>query len=313
MPDPLVSILIPVYNCRPYLDAAMSSILAQTYKDFEVVVIDDGSTDGSSEDLARFAQQDSRVRIITQSNQGLPKTLLRGQQLCCGKYIARMDGDDIATPERLEKQMAFMEANPDVGICGAFARTVDADGDPMRIFTPPVDYAGIDKKLMEGRASAIIHPLAFMRKEALEKAGGYRTDEELEDLGLFLRMAETTKMANIPEVMLDYRMHLKSTNYQRRMRHAELTQQIVELAWKRSHLPGTCPKLQMPHRDDDLVLITADWARTAFTGRFYNTGWKHTWRVLGQRPFAASTWCEFARTARWGIYCQFKKEKPQAA
>lgn len=308
MAEPIISVLIPVYNCRPYLGAAMDSILSQSFEDFEVVVIDDGSTDGSSEDLAALASKDARIKIFQQENQGLPKALRRGQQECRGRYIARMDGDDIATPDRLAKQLAYMEQNPDVGICGAYGRTVDSEGDPMQIFQPPLEHGAIDAKLMEGRASAIIHPLAFMRKEALERAGGYRIDEELEDLGLFLRLAETTQMANIPEVMLDYRMHLKSTNYQRRLRHAQLTQEIVERAWKRRELHGNCPQLQLPHRDDDLARITADWARTAFTGCYYKTGWKHTKRIITKGLFSATAWYEFARTIRWGIYCHMNKQ-----
>lgn len=308
MATPAISVLMPVYNCQPYLAKAMDSVLQQSFTDFELIVIDDGSTDGSSEILRAYAGKDARIRLHKQDNAGLPLTLRRGQELCQAPYIARMDGDDIAYPERLEKQLAFMEANTDVGISGACARVVDAEGAPMQNFQPPCKHTDIDAKLMKGQASAIIHPLAFMRREALLASGGYLPESELEDLDLFLRMAEHTQTANLSEVLLDYRMHLSSTNYQRRQRHIRLTQETIARAWLRRNLPGECPQLTLPHRDDNLASIHADWARTAFTGGYFQTGLKHCWQALLAQPASLATWGEFLRSLKWGLHCRLHRQ-----
>ena len=117
---PMVSVLMAVYNAEKYLTEAVESILVQTFADFEFLIIDDGSVDGSAAILEDYAESDERVKVIHNSeNLGLTKSLNIGLKLTQGKFIARIDADDVAVPERFEKQITFMDDHPDIGVCGS--------------------------------------------------------------------------------------------------------------------------------------------------------------------------------------------------
>lgn len=195
-----------VFNGQAFLSEAVESILQQTLQDFEFVVIDDGSTDGTGDILSTFVKRDKRMRVFRQENQGRPKSLNDGIALASGKYIARMDADDIALPDRLAKQADFMERNLEVGLLGGAFERIDRAGQTIDIIRPPLDDS--DLRLTMDRYNPICHPAVLMRRDLVVATGGYRKLLlDADDYDLWLRLAERSKLANLERVILRYRIH----------------------------------------------------------------------------------------------------------
>jgi glycosyltransferase involved in cell wall biosynthesis len=199
--NPVVTVLMPVYNGEKYLREAISSILAQTFPDFEFFIINDGSTDHSAEIIGAYA--DPRIRLVhNEKNLGLIATLNKGLDLAQGEYIVRMDQDDISLPGRLERQIEYMNNNPNVGICGAWVQIIGEDAGTVKF---PVESDDIKCYLLF--YSCIAHPTVIMRKALMNKFSlryehGYQVAEDWE---LWQRSSSCFPMANIPEVLLKYR------------------------------------------------------------------------------------------------------------
>src|SRR5688572_27419114 len=164
MSAPIVTVLLPTYNAAGWLESAVDSVLNQTLRDIEVVVMDDGSTDATSGILARYT--DARLRIIRDDNRGLVAVLNRGIELANGRYIARMDADDIACPTRLATQVAFLDAHRAVGICGTWFRVHTLDKRPSHVRTPK-HHDEIAATLFF--RSAFGHPTVMFRRSFLEE------------------------------------------------------------------------------------------------------------------------------------------------
>ncbi len=206
MPTPRITVLLPVYNAGAFVDDAVQSILAQTFTDFELLCIDDGSTDGSVARLDQLAVGDSRIRVIHQPNAGLVQTLNRGIAEARGELIARMDADDIALPDRLAKQVAFLDQHPAVAVVGGAAAFFNAKGLTGQVLAHPAEPEAIRVALAVD--SAIVHPAAVIRRSALAAVGGYRQPfTDAEDYDLWLRLAEKFDLANLPDIVLHYRFH----------------------------------------------------------------------------------------------------------
>jgi GT2 family glycosyltransferase len=201
-----VSVVLPVYNGERFLTDAVDSILAQTFRDFELIGIDDGSLDGSGEILDRFALADSRVRALRQANAGIIAALTRGLALARGEFIARMDADDVAHPERLARQAAFLDAHPDIAVVGCAVTLIDERGKRIRDVEYPRTPEAVAEFLEIG--APLAHPAVMMRRDAVLAVGGYREAyRHAEDYDLWLRMAERYRMANLPDRLLLYRQH----------------------------------------------------------------------------------------------------------
>jgi glycosyltransferase involved in cell wall biosynthesis len=202
---PRVSVLMPVYNSAQYFPAAIESILNQTFHDFEVVVVDDHSQDGSW-DLARaYARKDPRVRVWRNpENWKLCKTLNRAIGFSRGEFLARMDSDDISLPERLARQVAFLKAHPEVGICGGTMEVMDAQGRSLGSRHYALTDAEIRKRIF--RYSPFSHPTVMFRRRVLEQAGLYNPQfEHAEDYELYFRLGRLAKFGNLPDTVLRYR------------------------------------------------------------------------------------------------------------
>src|SRR4030067_740036 len=156
---PKVTVLMPVYNGEKYLKEAIDSVLAQTLKDFEFLIINDCSTDKTQEILESY--RDTRIRLFRQSNKGLTRSLNKGIQLSRGEYVARMDADDIALPERLEKQVTFFEKRPEIGVVGSFHSEVSASLHKSIVKKFPSDDSTIRKMLI--KENPFSHPTVMMR------------------------------------------------------------------------------------------------------------------------------------------------------
>jgi glycosyltransferase involved in cell wall biosynthesis len=235
---PVISVIMPVYNAERYLTEALDSILAQTFGDFELILIDDGSTDGSAEILNQYATVQDRIRLFRRPNTGLTKALNECLRLARGEFVARMDSDDICTPDRFEKQVTYMRAHPDVVLLGGAYDLVDGGGRFLRRVTQPQDDAALQQSCLDGR-TPICHPLALMRREAVLKVGGY--DESFlvaQDLDLWLRLGEVGKLANLPDVLLQYRQHEDSISERKQELQVRNMRIACERAWQRRGVRG---------------------------------------------------------------------------
>jgi hypothetical protein len=202
-----VSVLMSVYNGEQFLAEAMESVLTQTLGDFELIVIDDGSTDGSSEILERYRADDSRVVIHTQPNQGRAAALNTGIALSRAPLIARLDADDIAMPDRLGLQHRFLAEHTDLAVVGGAVVFIDDAGRAFADVTYPPTDAAIRASLAE-RMTPFVHSAVMVRKEALERVGGYRSVFiNADDIDLWLRTAEHYRLANLTETVVRYRVH----------------------------------------------------------------------------------------------------------
>jgi glycosyltransferase involved in cell wall biosynthesis len=211
MSSPKVSVVMSVFNGQEFLPDAVKSVLAQTFRDFEFLIIDDGSTDGTPEILNSFEKQDKRVRIIRHANKGRAESLNVGIGLTNGEYIARMDADDIAFPYRLEEQIVFMEKHPGVGLLSGAYERVASDGRILDTVRPPLRDDEI--RLMMLRTSAMCHPAVMMKRDIVMLSGGYRKALlDADDYDLWLRMSERTQLANLPQTILRYRVHSKQAS-----------------------------------------------------------------------------------------------------
>jgi glycosyltransferase involved in cell wall biosynthesis len=203
--NPLVSVLLPVYNGEEFVARTITSILNQSFRDFEFIIINDGSTDNTSNILDQL--HDSRLRITHKTNEGLGRTLNLGLQMARGKYIARIDADDMADPKRLEKQLAFLEAHPEIAAVGSATKVIYPDG-TAQIRLRPLEPHNIRQHII--KLCPLAHPSVLMRKDAALTVGGYDTAQDAslgrsagEDYHLWVRMlASGFELANLPEPLI---------------------------------------------------------------------------------------------------------------
>jgi glycosyltransferase involved in cell wall biosynthesis len=211
---PLVTVLLPVFNAEKYLAEAISSVLAQTFSDFELLIVDDGSTDRSPEIIKSFT--DPRIRYLrNEQNEKLIRTLNRGLREARGEYIARMDSDDICFPQRLERQLQFFQREPDTAVAGTFAIRIDERGTHGAVIKRPT---GEELKLNVWLPTPLLHPTVMMRKSVVSK--GFTYDENClhcEDYDLWIRIAKAgLRIENLPAPMLYYRVHGGGVSFQNR-------------------------------------------------------------------------------------------------
>lgn len=216
MERPRVSVLMSVYNGERYLAEAVESILNQTFTDFEFIIVDDGSTDGTCVCLDAFRDQ-RIVRLRNETNIGLRRSLNKGLKLARGEYVARMDADDVSLPRRLEAQVAFMDAHPEVGVVGCAIRCIDSSGFTIRKVCHPTGHGPILWQLFF--YTPIAHPTAVYRRAIVERVGGYDPSfAHAEDRDLWRRVSSVARLANLRETHLLYRVHSASVSH----RHADI-------------------------------------------------------------------------------------------
>jgi hypothetical protein len=215
MKAPLVSVVLVVCNVDRFLAESIESILAQTFRDFEFIVVDYGSTDATKEIVTRYAHEDSRVRMHEIPHCGLGEARNAACLLAQGRYIALMDADDVSLPERLQLEVAFMEQHPNVGLLGTAVQWIDATGRELLICRFPTD----DKPLKEalGVRCSFWQPTVLLRKEAFILTGGYRDAfAPAEDYDLWLRVTEHFDCANLDDILLKYRIHPHQVSVRKR-------------------------------------------------------------------------------------------------
>lgn len=297
---PLVSVITSVLNGERYLDDAVSSIVAQTFDDFEYIVIDDGSTDKTAEILNRWQEREPRLRFISRENRGFPNSLNEAASLASGKYLAVMDGDDIACSERLATQVAVMEADPEVVALGAQVEIIDAEGRPLKQSFQPCDHETIYERHRRTVLPQLYHPSTLLRASAFYAIGGYREAfAKVEDYDLWLRLEEHGKLANCPEVLLQYRVHMNSVSHRNSAIQSKLAWQSAKEAAERRQQdfthPYPAPVNNHAEHPIDLYRKWGWWALSAgnlASARHYAT------KVLLKAPFKRESWILCACTLR---------------
>ena len=201
---PRVSVLLPVHNGMPWLVEAIESLRRQTFTDHEVIVIDDGSTDGTGDYLASLAERLAWC-VLDGRHLGLTPTLNGCLALAVAPLVARLDADDLARPDRLERQVAFMDAHPEVGLLGTGAIEKAPDGRTLRLVTPPTGDADLRAALI--RRNPFVHSSVMFRRAIVQRLGGYDTRYRVaQDYDLWMRMAQVTRVACLPDVLVERRI-----------------------------------------------------------------------------------------------------------
>ncbi|SDS34663.1 Glycosyltransferase involved in cell wall bisynthesis [Pseudomonas asplenii] len=225
---PLISVVLPVYNGQPFLVEAIDSILAQSVTDFELIVIDDGSSDGSLGILREYERKDPRVRVFTQKNQGLTSTLNKALELAEGQWVARMDQDDIALPFRFERQLDYL-VHSNVDLVGSWVKRFGSSD--QRTVRLPESEAAIKMEMLFG--SPFAHPTVMMSADLARQLRYDPSCDKAEDYDLWVRAAIAGwKMANVPEVLLLYRVHPAQISTAASNRQALLSQGIKQRYWE---------------------------------------------------------------------------------
>lgn len=227
---PLVSVVMPVYNAAATVEAAVRSLLAQTHEHLEILVVDDGSVDGSPDLVAGL--RDSRIRLVRQEHRGLVATRNHGCALAQGAYIAPLDADDLSHPRRIAAQLEYLEGHPGVGLVGTWARLV-SDEQEEGTFHPPVSDPALRRYLLWD--SPFVHSAVMFRRAALQGAGGY-PEGLAEDYRLWIRIARSWKIANLPEVLVTHRIHRAS--YTRTQRRAAALKGRLAAQWEAARWLG---------------------------------------------------------------------------
>lgn len=284
--------LIPVYNGEQYLRSAVESILGQTFGDLEVVVIDDGSTDGTHDVLRDLERSDVRMRVFLRPHTGYVKQLNFGIDVCRGTYIARMDADDLAYEDRLAVQIPELRRRPEVMVLGGAYDLIDGRDRLLRRHWPPCDDATLQEQCLSGQ-TPIGHPTAVMRRRDLITVGGY--DESLEtaeDIDLWLRLGERGKLACVPHPVLRYRQHDKSVSEARAEEQADCIREGCERAYERRGLLRTFvqPPAWRPVGESQRTdfLLTYGW--WAFKSHQRQTAFVYALKALQRRPLAQEPW-----------------------
>jgi glycosyltransferase involved in cell wall biosynthesis len=214
-----VSVVIPVYNGEKYLAQAIESVLAQTFRDFELLIVDDGSTDGSRAVMDRYARRDARIRILSQENRGVSAAGNLGFGEARGAWVARLDADDIFLPDKLERQIAFIRQHPDVCIVGTLGYFINHAGKIIGLVNSDGPFTRTEFERMAGRCEPVffVHSSTLMHRETVLAVGGYREQFiQAEDVDLWLRMAEKGHLLlKMPEPLLLYRLHGESLTMKR--------------------------------------------------------------------------------------------------
>lgn len=302
---PKVSILMPVYNAEQYLSQALDSIVSQSFEDWELILINDGSNDGSESIIMGY--DDERIFYIKNPvNLKLIKTLNKGIDYCGGQYIARMDADDICHPDRLKRQVEFLDSHPQVLMCGTAAAVIDNSGKKtgnIHNLTSD-DYLQINLMF----SPSFIHPSMMIRSEVLKQNKYDEAYKHVEDYDLWCRIAKLGKVANIEDELLQYRWHdsnvsVLNSEVQRELKDELIKRELSRLDLIPTELELYCHKvtfqlyalgnkLDVPvDRFDDI----ANW----FTKLIRQNEIKH---IYLQPALVAFLWC------RWAVLCISQKK-----
>jgi glycosyltransferase involved in cell wall biosynthesis len=291
----LVSVLMSVYNSERYVGDAIDSILNQTHREFEFVIIDDGSSDHTPQILDAYAAGDPRIRLLHRENRGIPKTRNELLALARGELIMVMDSDDIAHSDRLAAQVKFLQQNPSVVWVGGAFELMDDQGRLLTCIQMPNSDQEIQGLLVKGHTS-FLHPTAMIRRSAILQVGGYdETFSTAHDLDLWLKLSEIGQLANLPQPVVKYRIHPDSICNRNQDKVLHEVQTAFDRAWDRRGIqarfqativcgwrPGTNPESQY-----EFLLKYGWWA---FNYRQRVAALHYGLRSIYLKPFSLDGW-----------------------
>ncbi len=286
-----VSVVMPVYNGAKYLARAIESILQQTFKKFEFVIVDDGSTDESLKILRHYEREDTRIVVVSRANTGIVGALNDGIAHSTGEFVVRMDADDISNAGRIEIQLSYLVANPRCVAVGAAVLFVDPEGRPLKIYHPCSSHEAIEAQLAEGNGGALVHPAVVFRRDALLQCGGYRKEYEfLEDLDLYARLLDVGQLHNVTDVLLQYRQHKRSINHVVGNRAEKAGKIVAALRYRKGLAPLMDPAMEGNSESIKERRSRRHWALEAVEGMNYNSAWANAVIAVCSRPWERSNW-----------------------
>ncbi len=297
----MVSVLMPVYNAQSYLAEALDCILAQTFKGWELICVDDGSTDASLVILKDYAGKHAQIRVISRPNTGIVGALNDALDAAQGEYIARMDADDWCAEVRFDQQVGYLNGHADCVAVGSYIQRTDPYGSPAGSQEPPIGHEAIDAGLLAGDASVLVHASLMMRADVLRTAGGWREGTDwVEDLDLFLRLAEQGRVANLPQYLYTYRRHVESVCFKHYelmcsrlkdvLREAYARRGIADEFDEQSVRPDLEPK-------QSVAEYYRNWACHAIHAGNRTLACKHAIDALKRSPLSPRSW----KVAYWAL------------
>lgn len=228
---PLVSVLLPAYNAGTYLRDAVDSIRAQTLADWELIVVDDGSTDDTPAILAGY--DEPRLIVVRQANAGVSAALNTGLARARGRYVARQDADDLSHPERLARLAAFLDAHPEIDAVSSAFTAVAPDGAELYTARLMIEPLTISRFLLAG--NCVFHPGVMIRAAVLRELNGYRVEaRHVEDYDLWVRLGAAPRLAALPQPLVRYRIHPENVSSRHAALMAENTRAVAERAWEQA-------------------------------------------------------------------------------
>jgi len=258
MLEPRIDVVMSVFNGARTIEQAIASIRSQTIKDIRIIVVDDGSTDGTSGILRRIAQEDSRLLVLSKPNSGIVDSLEMGLAQCIAPLIARHDADDISDPQRFETQMAYLAAHPDCVAVSGGARYIDADGKDTGRKAKIVDIESADADWIPAREPYLKQPFLMVRRDALIAVGGYRPLHVAEDSDLCWRLRDIGRLHNMDRSLGAYRVHDDSisSGSVRNGRVIALYSQLAALSARRRMTGRTDLQFEKADHDDYSDAVT---------------------------------------------------------
>jgi len=296
---PQISVIMSVYNGSRYLNESIASILSQTFTDWEFIIINDGSTDNSESIVQGWQNRDERIKLISREHKGLTISLNEGLSYAQGEYIARMDADDIALPDRFAKQVAFLDENPDHVAVGCRMLVIDPEGMPIFTCSRLTTHEEIDAAYMAGQAGIIGHPAVMIRRRVLQRIGGYREQfTYAQDRDLFLRLAEVGKLANLPDTLMKFRLNAKSMGHTQRSEQKRCANLATIEAHQRRGLEPPILSDSSSEPPKSISDLHRQWTWWALGSGNVATARKHALLALTRQPLAVESWKVFACALR---------------
>jgi glycosyltransferase involved in cell wall biosynthesis len=302
---PKVSVLLPVYNGERYIVQSVESILRQSYRDFELIVVNDGSTDRTGTLIKGLS--DHRINLLEQENQGLTRTLNNALKVIKGEYIARQDADDLSHPDRLLRQVEFLDTRLDVGLVGSVCLCLNEDGEIIGQ-TPPLTDPLKLRKILRERGNPFVHGSVMFRRECIGKVGGYRIEmDRAEDYDLWLRISEYYEIAKLKEPLYLWRWSqsgISLTKMEYLEKKAELARELSEERRKegrdslqaglqeeffRQQMREDLPASKQSERKRQAYYFYR-LGHAAYYGGIYPTARKNLLHSLKLNPFDLKTW-----------------------
>jgi glycosyltransferase involved in cell wall biosynthesis len=213
--DPIISIVMPAYNAERFIAEAIESVQAQSWKNFELIILDDGSLDSTRIIAESYARSDARIRVESHENLGVAPTLNKGLSIAASEWVAVMHADDVMMPNRIERQLEFVAAHPELAVASSWVQHIDGQGRTIaKDHSTLLTHQAVQEHYKTGKLIGISHPASILRKSAVLAVGGYRSQFRVnEDIDLWNRLLEQGyKIIVQPEYLLKYRIHSDSAS-----------------------------------------------------------------------------------------------------